>query len=203
MKRTQGSDRHLDTRTALDHLEQRLGAAERRAVEEHLGRPCAACREHLRELGALLELIRTDNAPEVPAWLHARATEVFVPQPQLSRVQRALGALATLVFDSLAEPLPAAARRSVGEARRLTYGLEQHSLEIELERESSQTVSLRGWLVVPDAALYDITLQVADETRRIQPDGDGSFLASGLPIGSITIQVDGPGGTWQLPVIDP
>lgn len=202
MKRNRSSDRHLDDRSALDYLEQKLDASARRAAEEHLGRPCAECRERLREVGALLELLRTDDAPAVPAWLHERALSVFRSSPQPSMAQRALGALATLVFDSLADPLPAAARRSVGEARRLGFRLDEHTLEVEIERESAQTVQMRGWLDAPDAALYAMSVSVGGETRRVQPDGDGGFVAEGIPTGAISLHVQGPGGAWQLPVIE-
>lgn len=202
MKRTRRSDRHLDTRSALDYLDQKLDARSRRATEEHLGRPCPMCRERLRELGALLELMRGDSTAEVPAWLHARATSVFHIETRSTPVQRLLGSLATLLFDSLSTPASAGARRSVGEARRLSFQLGEGRLELEVDRESAQTVQLRGWLEVADPALHDLRVTVGEEQRRVQPDSAGSFVEDHVPLGAIEILIEGPGGSWHLPVIE-
>src|SRR5439155_437721 len=112
-------------------LDRRLAEPGRREVEEHLARPCAPCRECVRELGALLHLMRHDRAPLVPEALRERALAAFAPIVRPSRVAPLLEQLARLVFDSMAAPLPAhggAVRRSrlrhaVGEARRLGFAL--------------------------------------------------------------------------------
>ena len=111
MKADRTRDRHLDTNAALDFLEHRLEPAERRRVEEHLGRPCDACRERLRRLGELLTTMRADPSGEVPNDLRARALEVFVPAAKPAHARGVLGAIAELLFDSAASP-PAAARRA-------------------------------------------------------------------------------------------
>ncbi len=201
MKHGHGPDRHLDTRSALDYLDHKLDPSARRAAEAHLGRPCGSCRERLRELGEVLEQIRTDDASEVPGWLHERAKSVFQRAQSRFPAARAVEVLARLVFDSFAAPLAAATRRSVGEARRLRFQFGELALEIEIERESSQTVQLRGWLEAADATLYDLTVSVAGETRRLRPDGDGRLAAEGVPEGAIRFTVHGPAGHWQLPSI--
>ena len=69
--------RHLDAAVALDYVDGRAAADLRRAVEEHLALPCPACRERVRELGWLRELMARDRVPEVPAALRARALAGF------------------------------------------------------------------------------------------------------------------------------
>ena len=83
MKQTKSRDRHLDTSAALDFLEQRLNATDRARVEEHLGRPCSACRERVRSLGEILATMRSDRVGEVPSFLHDQAVAVFVPKAEL------------------------------------------------------------------------------------------------------------------------
>ena len=77
MKYDRTRDRHLDLRTVLDYLDQKLDAGGRRLADEHLGRPCTTCLEHVREVGEVLETMRRDHSGEVPAWLRARALAVF------------------------------------------------------------------------------------------------------------------------------
>lgn len=171
MTRSGPRDRHLDFATTLDYLDQRLDTSRGREVEEHLGRPCPVCREKLRTLGGLLETMRRDRTGEVPAHLHRIALDVFTPREQVSPVRRALETLAELVFDSLTSPLPAAVRRSVGEARRLRFKLGGHVLELEIEREGAATVSLRGVLAVGGGTRVRHTMSIA--------------LDLGLPVGGV------------------
>lgn len=196
-------DRHLDTRTALDFLDHRLTAAERRAVEDHLARPCADCRERLRELGELTGAMRSDRTPEVPAHLHRRALEAFTPAPAPAATPGWLEQVAGLLFDSARTPIPAAARRSVGGAHRLRFQVGEGTLEVELERRDANACTLRGRLALPDAELYDITVHGGGETCTARADGRGAFAIESLPLAPLTLTVDGPGGRWRVPDIEP
>lgn len=203
MKSDRVRDRHLDTQLALDFLEQKLDEAARRRVEEHLGRPCAACRERVRSLGEMLVTMRSDRVGEVPRFLRERALALFVPAERPSLVRGLVDAVAELLFDSASQPLTAAARRSVGEARRLRFKLGTHSLDLELEREGADTVSLRGRLTATDAHLWSITVEVGSERRSAHPDATGSFVVDGLPLGPISIQLRDADERFRLPTIEP
>jgi hypothetical protein len=196
-------DRHLDTSVALDFLEQRLDEANRRRVEEHLGRPCSACRERVRSLGELLDTMHADRVGEVPRHLRQRALSLFVPAERPSLVRGLVDAVAELLFDSASQPLTAAARRSVGEARRLRFRLGTHSLDLEIEREGASTVSLRGRLTATEAQLWSIIVEVGSERRTVHPDGTGSFVVDGLPLGPVAIQLRDADERFRLPTIEP
>src|SRR5436309_3356026 len=113
--------RHVDTRAALDYLDGLLSALDQQHVEEHLAGPCQQCRETMRDVGPIVTVMRADRTPPVPASARARALSVFVPRPAVRRTRRSPIQVARLLFDSLLEPLPAAARRAVGDARRLRF----------------------------------------------------------------------------------
>lgn len=196
-------ERHLDVRTVLDYLDRKLDAAGRRQADGHLGRPCAACRERVRSVGELLETMRHDRAGEVPAWLHQRALDVFEAGEQPSAARRLVEALAELVFDSLRSPMPAAARRSVGEARRLRFQLGADALDLELEPEGGATQLLRGRLETQDAALWTLEILAGSERVTVRPDAGGGLLATGLPAGALQLRLDGPAGSFRLPPVEP
>ncbi len=209
MKSRPPTDRHLDVRAVLDYLDGRLAEPGRREVEEHLARPCAACRECVRELGALLHLMRHDRVPLVPEVLRERALAAFAPTVRPSRVAPLLEQLARLVFDSMAAPLPAhggAVRRSrlrhaVGEARRLGFALGEGRLELECEAEAAGLVSLRGRLLVEDAPLHRIEVAVGTESRAVWPDAEGAFAIEDLPTGEVRLAIAGPDALFRLPPI--
>jgi len=203
VKQTKSHDRHLDTSAALDFLEQRLNAPDRARVEEHLGRPCAACRERVRALGEILATMRSDRFGEVPRALHERAVAVFVPTAKPSLARGVVDAIAELLFDSSTQPLTAAARRSVGEARRLRFKLGTHSLDLELEREGVSTLSLRGRFVAPDAQLWSVIVEAGPERRVIHPDATGSFVLDNLPLAPLALQLRDADERFRLPTIEP
>jgi hypothetical protein len=203
VKQTRSSDRHLDTGAALDFLEQRLNAPDRARVEEHLGRPCTSCRERVRALGEVLATMRSDRVGEVPAFLHERAVGVFVPTTKPSHVRSLVEAIAELLFDSTTQPLTAAARRSVGEARRLRFKLGTHSLDLEIEREGVSTLSVRGRFVAADAQLWSIIVEAGPERRVVHPDATGSFVLDNLPFAPLTLMLRDADERFRLPTIEP
>lgn len=197
------SPSHLDLPTVLDYLDQRLDASRRRAVDEHLGKPCADCRERVRVLGELVETMRADRTGEVPAWLHERARAVFAPTPAARGARKVFEALAELLFDSFVSPQPAMARRSVGEARRLRYRFEEQTLDLEIEREGTSTLAVRGRLTALDPALWTLDVQAVGEHRTARPDARGSFSLENVPSGALEMRLVGPSGTFRLPSIEP
>jgi len=91
----------------------------------------------------------------------------------------------------------------VGEARRLRFRLGTHSLDLEIEREGASTVSLRGRLIAAEAQLWSIIVEVGSERRTVHPDGTGSFVVDGLPLGPVAIQLRDADERFRLPTIEP
>ena len=203
MNHARPRDRHLDLRTILDYLDRKLDAGGRRMADEHLGRPCANCLEHVREVGEVLETMRRDHSGSVPAWLHARALAAFAAVERPSVVGQLVEGLAALVFDSLRTPLPDFARRSVGEARRLRFQIGAGALDLELEPESASTQSLSGRIECEEPALWTLEIHAGSEVVHVRPDATGNIVASHLPAGELEIRVDGPGERFRLPAIEP
>src|SRR5438876_879258 len=133
MKRPPMGRRHLDTRILLDYVEDRLGSAEKRKVEDHLAGSCSRCRELLHEVGRLVDVMRADRTPPVRDALRARARDVFGVHVDASAGAGDAWRVARLLFDTRIDPLPSPARRSVGEARWLRFALGDQVLEIEVE----------------------------------------------------------------------
>lgn len=196
-------DRHLETSRVLDFLEDRLGEAGTRKVEQHLARPCPACRERVRSLSELLTIMREDRVGPVPAALRQRALAQFAPIARPVPAPGLVERLAELLFDSAGQQLTAAARRSVGEARRMRFAVGVHSLELEIERETSATICLRGRFITTDARFWSIVIEVGTECRAVRPDTDGSFIANGLPRAHLTMDLIGFDERFRLPPIDP
>ncbi len=192
---------HVSIERALDYLEGVLAAGARESVEEHLGRPCPDCLEQIRDLGLLVERMRQDRTPEVPAALHARALAAFAYYRWPAHRATLPTVIAELLFDSWAQPLPALVRRAAGDVRRLGYSLGGCTLEVEAERESAGVFVIRGRLEAPDALLHRMDLKVGRERLRTWPDTSGSFVFERVPGGRVRLSLVGPIGHFELPAI--
>lgn len=201
MKSWPPADRHVEPRAALDYLDGTLDASGRREVEAHLGTPCAVCRERVRELGALIHHMRLDRVPPVPEAIHARVVGLFAGGERPAAPHPAAERIARLLFDSWVTPLPAAARRAVGEARRLRFELLDGTLELECETESQGLAALRGRLEIEDAPLHRVVVTVGSESRTAWPDAEGSFAFDQVPTGEAHVRIEGPGALFVIPPI--
>ena len=201
MKRPRLSGRHLDVRVSLDHLEGRGSAAEQRRIEDHLAGPCDRCRRMLLEVSRLIESMRTDRAEPVPNAVRARALAVYSRPKDSSKAGIGAWQLATLIFDSLRDPVPAIARRSVGEARWLRFSLGGPGLELEVEPDVAGASTIRGRLIVFDAPLYRVEVQVGAEQLHAWPDAEGRFALEHVPAGEAEVTVSGPQERFRLPRI--
>jgi hypothetical protein len=128
---------------------------------------------------------------------------VFEVSERPSAARRFAEALAELVFDSLRSPLPAAARRSVGEARRLRFALGADALDLEIEPQGGATQLLRGRLEAADPALWTLQVFAGAERVTTRPDANGGLLAADLPAGALKLRLEGPGGSFLLPPVEP
>jgi hypothetical protein len=169
----------------------------------HLGGPCPGCHDLMRDIGLTLERMRGDRVPAVPSWLHARALAAFRPLVHEPAAAGLMETFARLVFDSWAAPLPAAARRAVGEARRLGFELDGYTIEIEIEPESAGLLTLRGRLGGPDPMLCAVEVMAETERFIALPDAHGAFLLERVPAGVLNVVVSTPAGRYRLPSVAP
>ena len=199
MRRPRSSARHLDVRAALDHLDGRSTAGERRAIEDHLAGSCDGCRRLLLEVSRLVEYMQSDRAEAVPDEIRARVLAILPARRHAPAAESLPWRLAILVFDSLRDPLPALARRNVGDARWLRYSLAGAALEMEIEPEPAGAWSIRGRLAAQDAALYRMEVRVAAERLSARPNAEGRFALEHVPAGDAEVLVSGPEERFRLP----
>jgi anti-sigma factor ChrR (cupin superfamily) len=198
MKLPPAERRHLDTRTVLDYLEDRLDASSRARVESHLAGSCARCRQQFHETARLLGAMRVDRAPAVPESLRSEVLGLFAIHPPVATPEPSGWRLAHLLFDSMVEPLPEPVRRAVGEARWLQIGLAEDHLELEIEPESMTSVTVRGRLGATEPALSRIDVRSGHEIKSAWPDAEGRFAIEHVPRGTAWITIQGPTVRWRL-----
>jgi len=147
--------------------------------------------------------MRGDRLSQVPEAFHQRALEAFANRPAPEPRAPVIPTWLALAFDSLAQPLTAAARRAVGEARRLRFVEGSVAVELECENESADQFLLRGRLELEEPGLHRVEVTIGGERFESWADADGAFLLEGLPRGEAQVAVSGPSGWFRLPPISP
>lgn len=184
---------HLDVRSVLDYLEGRAEAAARRRVEDHLERRCPDCHALVRELQVLVERMRLDRAPEVPAEVRQRALSAFRPLPS-PRASRPAPIRARILFDSPRRPLIVRAGRATSGVRRVTLTIGTHRLDLEIVPDNGGRFLLRGLLRTPEPMLHRVQAAVGRERYLTSPDVNGVFGLERLPGGKLRVTITGPTG---------
>jgi len=190
-------DPHPDTHEMLAYLEATLEPKRRAALEAHLAGPCLDCQIRLRDCGRLVERMRSDRTPEVPEVLHRIALDAFGELRTRSASAPFAERVARLLLDTLGRPMSLAARRSVGEVRRLRFDAGGMPVELEVEMESAGRFTLRGR--VDAAESHRIRIEVGEERFEARPDAGGLFALPGLPAGRAKVAIEGSEGVWALP----
>lgn len=122
-------------------------------MHQHLLTGCRRCAELVASLAAVEDTFSRDRANAVPDELVARAQTVFRPAGAAS--WRDLPRLvASLVFDSFAEPSLAGVRSAGSFSRMLTFEAEELRLDVRVEQEhSSAPLAVTGQLSTEDNLL--------------------------------------------------
>lgn len=136
--------------------------------QEHFAH-CEECQLAFRLL-ALFPVAGRPPLVHAPEYMITRAAEIAAT-PKRAAISDTLRAIADLIFDSWASPLPAGVRGSAHRSRRMRF----QSAYCQLDLQASRTT--RGW----------------ECTARLVPKGNESSQAVRCRVGCLTLQPDEAG----------
>src|SRR5208337_2437470 len=131
---------HYDIGEWVDFVRGLLAETRRNEMDQHLVSGCSECRLTVGFLGQVAELAHAEPAYESStSRLSAAALGVFHGKAQIPLRERLVAALetmvATLTFDSAAEPHPAGARGGRASSRQMLYQAGDYCIDLRLDRE--------------------------------------------------------------------
>ncbi len=185
---------HLTLEMALDLIEDRLKPWSRDRWLAHCVK-CGECRQEVETCQRLCVLMEGRGLLGVPADLVDRAIRIFEndDRPVSGRIRRVL---ASLVFDSFAQPALAGARGG-GDARHIV--LEAEGLDIHLKIPSDPNATrIEGQILLRESARF-----LTSATLHLFRDGEcvdstsvgafGEFRFKEVPDLPVSLQIDLPG----------
>ena len=106
-------------------------------MQQHLGEGCRECAKVVRVWQGLLDFGATEKLYSPPDWVR-RSVLGYYRLFKSWKVESPVARVASLVFDSLLEPMPAGIRSSQASPRRMLYFAGDLMIDLRLEQKAHQ-----------------------------------------------------------------
>ena len=194
--------RHLSTENLMDYMDGKASDVEKSTVVGHLA-SCKDCTELMQEFQALVVRLQGDSAFEPPADLVQWGMNLFQPviQPQAGAKLRKI--IASLVFDTFDQPMPAGVRRVGAPPRQLLFRAGDVDVDVKIESmEANDRITLVGQVLSGAEKFLDNTpvkLESHGIVRyRTRTNLVGEFTFDEVPKDTYHLSVDLPEGQITL-----
>jgi hypothetical protein len=199
---------HVNVEEIIEFVEDRASSKTREVVENHLT-GCVSCQELRQEFEVLLTQLREDATFEPPAELVQWGVDLFQPmQRPITERTGSVGKklrkiIATMVFDTYDQPIPAGVRRAGLPPRQLLFRAGDVDIDVKIESlETDGRITLAGQVLSNTAAFFDNTavkLESHGEVRfRTKTNPVGEFTFDEVPKDTYHLSVDLPEGELTL-----
>jgi len=180
---------HLDSEVIVDLLEGRTEASRIPALNAHIEQ-CSSCSVQLEQWRRMFSLLARTHLTGAPHEVLRNAGAIF--QPDLAAQPTMRQIIASLVFDSLAQPTFAGARGGA-DARQMVLRAENFDIHVKIlgdprERQMIGQILARGEGALLDGAWLRL-LQNDECVGMTAIDQFGGFLVDDVPQGSLSIQI--------------
>jgi hypothetical protein len=188
---------HVSAEEITDYFQNPTGETGRR-VEGHLT-SCPDCASLIDDFRHLVTFLQSDSRFEPPADLVRTALGFFQPLVRLPKEGRLRRIIASLVFDTVDQPLPAGVRHAGVAPRQLLFRAGDVDVDVKIESfESQGKISLLGQVLSKGEKFFDNTpvkLESHGEVRyTTRTNAVGEFSFEELPTDTYHLLVELPEG---------
>lgn len=182
------TSQHIPFATLADLAERRATADERATSMAHLS-ACPECTAEFHRLEKVLELMRTDIAPDAPRDVLTYAINIFRGREQSSEPSLLRRIVAALSFDSSMNVAPAFGVRS-GQAtsRQLLYSAEENDIDLRINLQDDRWI-VAGQLLGEDCVGGRVEIQGQGGLAGATLNELCEFTLPPLPAGSYTLRL--------------
>lgn len=194
--------RHLSTENLMTYIGGQTSGDEIPGFEQHLA-SCGECSGLRHELQTLILDLRQDAINEPPAEVVESGIRLFQPVMPPSEGSTVRKIIATLVFDTFAEPAMAGIRRVGAPPRQLLFRAGDVDVDVKIESmEANDRITLVGQVLSNGAKFFDNT-PVKLESHGIvrfktRTNLVGEFTFDEVPKDTYHLSVDLPEGQITL-----
>jgi hypothetical protein len=185
---------HLSPEIAFDLLEGHLLPDQAAFWNEHL-ESCRVCAEHVEDWRTMGITLRRSHLKSAPAEDLKKAVNIF-PYASEAKGSPVRSIIASIIFDSFAEPAFAGVRGGAAAARQLVMHAEEFDIHVKIWGDSDrrqmlgQLLPRTGKNFVNTARFHLLRNGERIETTAV--DDMGEFHFSDVPEGDLSLQIDLP-----------
>ncbi|HEX8183181.1 MAG TPA: hypothetical protein VF747_00470 [Blastocatellia bacterium] len=191
----------------IDYLDNQLDRGDAARVSTHLAEGCPSCAETRDWFERVREVASGDESTDPPSWVFKRAVRIFENQRSHPRLAQRIGrAVASLVFDSLAQPAIAGVRSTETTNRQLLYRAGDYSIDLQVAPAEDQRADLIGQILKEgEIAFESVSGLRLEVTRGGDPvfltvsDDMGEFKISGMEHGTYDLRIEAHDGSITVP----
>src|SRR5262249_40513743 len=190
----------------IDLVDGRLVQSEAERVSEHLATGCSQCHAEKDWYENVKRTAFEDDTQAPPPWVLKRAIRIFENAKSRTLARRIRQAVATLVFDSLARPIPAGVRSTETSTRQLLYRAGDFSVDLQVAPSERSRVDLIGQVLREGEVAFDSVANLSVElhdsgksTRRAMTNEMGEFILDGISAGTFDLMIQLPEGSITIP----
>jgi hypothetical protein len=194
--------RHVTIEEIATYTDGKASDTERRFLENHI-MSCSDCNELRRDYKSLETRLREDSAYEPPSELVEWGINLFQPiiQPQAKGSLRRL--IASLIYDTYDQPMPAGIRRVSAPPRQLLFRAGEVDVDVKIEStEANDRITLVGQVLSNATKFFDntpVNLESHGVVRyRTRTNEVGEFSFDDVPKDTYHLSVDLPEGQITL-----
>ncbi len=164
--------------TLIDYVDGRLGDDGAALVVSHLGAGCLKCDGVRQWYVRVRDIAAGDELSDPPAWVLQRALRLFnAEHAPTTLAPTTLGKLkqlvASLVFDSLSQPVTEGVRLTQSPVRQLLYRADAYSIDLQIAPREDSVAELHGQVLREGETRFDSV-----NGLRIELAGKGRLLHS-------------------------
>lgn len=191
----------------IDYLNNQLDAGDAARLTAHLSAGCPHCAETRDWYERVRTIAAGDESTEPPSWVFKRAIKIFEGQGNRPRLIERIGqAVASLVFDSLAQPSVAGVRSTETTNRQLLYRAGNYSIDLQVAPAEHLRADLIGQVLKEGEAAFEsvsgLRLEVSrrgELVRSTMTDDMGQFKIDGVDYGVYDLRIEVDDGSITVP----
>ncbi len=185
---------HLNYRTLLNYVEDRLSAEDRDKIDAHLAEPCWQCGRRLALLETVLHSMTENRTAAPPEDILKRAVDIGRSRRDQLERKPWMRVVAALRFDSRLQ-LSSAATRGATRTRQMLFTTEQVDIDLQIKPGRADNDLLGQMLSTQragEAVPAFVSLQNTTGTllRATETDSLGQFAFRQIPPGSYELVFD-------------
>ncbi len=185
---------HLNIETALDLMEGRLETTLEHQWTSHLA-SCIECEKQMEEWQALRLSLKRPHLESAPELLLKSAAALFQPPARTAERMGLRQIIATVLYDSFAQPSFAGARGATA-TRQVVLRAEEFDIHVRIwatsdSRELIGQIQPRGTTTFIETARLHL-LQNGERISSAEVNDIGEFRFSFIPEGFLSLQIDLP-----------